>query len=138
MLIAASLWPSSHTLHLAAQLLDGLGGGLVVVRELLPGGDRVGTGAVRQAALRGALVGRPLLLPVQMVFHHELQLWKSGEEKKKKNRGDEKPVIKAEGWGGLGGAGSAGRTRQESGARRRQPMGEQRVSKVRQSSTYIK
>lgn len=109
------------------------------MRELLPGGNRVGTGAVRQAALRGALVGRPLLLPVQMVFHQELQLWKRGEEITKTiNRGDEKPVIKAEGWGGLGGAGSAGRTRQESGARRRQPMGEQRVSKVKQSSTYIK
>lgn len=64
-----------HTLHLAAQFLKGLCGGLVIVRELLPGGEGVGAGAVRQAALRGALVPGTLLLPVQVMLYHELKLW---------------------------------------------------------------
>lgn len=71
---------SSHTLHLAAQLLNSLCGGFVVMWELLPGGNRVGTWAVWQAALWGALVRRSLLLPVQMVLHKELQLWSSGKK----------------------------------------------------------
>ena len=66
---------SEHTLHLAAQFLKGLRSGLVIVWELLPGGNGVGAGAVRQAALRGALVPGSLLLPVQVVLYEELQLW---------------------------------------------------------------
>lgn len=73
---------SSHTLHLAAQLLNSLYGGFVVMWELLSGGNRVGTGAVWQAALRGALIRRSLLLPVQMVFHQELQLWNNGKKRR--------------------------------------------------------
>lgn len=67
---------NKQTLHLAAQLLDGLGCGLVIVWQLLPGGDRVGAGPVRQAALRGTLVPGALLLPVQVVLHQELQLFR--------------------------------------------------------------
>lgn len=59
---------------MAPQLLNSLGSGLVIVRQLLPGGDRVGAGPVRQAALRGALVPGALLLPVQVMLHQELQL----------------------------------------------------------------
>lgn len=106
-LTAWKVQSSSHTLHLAAQLLNSLCGGFVVMWELLPGGNRVGTGAVWQAALWGALVRRSLLLPVEMVFHQELQLWSSG----KKWRWKVSDKSKVGRMGGAVPVGNVGRTR---------------------------
>lgn len=81
--IFSVIW-NKHTLHLAAQLLNGLGSGLIIVWQLLPSGNRVGAGPVRQAALRGTLVPGSLLLPVQVVLHQELQLLGGVQLKKEK------------------------------------------------------
>lgn len=82
---------------MAAQFLKGLRSGLIIVWELLPGGNRVGAGAVRQAALRGALVPTSLLLPVQVVLYQELQLWEVNEKQgreKMKRKGLEEMLVK--------------------------------------------
>lgn len=142
------IW-NRHTLHLAAQLLNSLGSGLVIVRQLLPSGNRVGTGPVRQAALRGTLVPSPLLLPVQVVLHQELQLLGrssgGGREKRGRERNQGLDAFKGferreEKWEQVHAErreewrerlevagefeGERGRGRGESGAMWREPMGE--------------
>lgn len=111
----SDIW-NKHTLHLAAQLLNGLGSGLIIVRQLLPSGNRVGAGPVRQAALRGTLVPGSLLLPVQVVLHQELQLLGGVQVKKeKRDRGKDQELKTSKALNGGRKMGTGARREREAG-----------------------